>query len=91
MSDRYGEAVTLWNRGRSRSRQREPDDAAALVDLDAALALFESMEARPGLARVLRDRGQTLRALGRDGEADEADQSASALAKQLGLKDFSGD
>jgi len=91
MSDRYGEAVTLWNRGRSRSRQREPDYAAALVDLDAALALFESMEARPGLARVLRDRAQTLRALGRDGEATLADRSARALAKELGLKDFPGD
>ena len=88
MSDRYGEAVTLWNRGRSRSRQREPDYAAALVDLDAARALFESMEARPALARVLRDRAQTLRALGRQGEADEADRSARALAKELGLKDF---
>jgi tetratricopeptide (TPR) repeat protein len=91
MSDRYGEAVTLWNRGRSRSRQREPDYPAALVDLDAARALFESMEARPALARVLRDRAQPLRALGRKGEADEADESARALAKELGLRDFAGD
>lgn len=91
MGDRYGEAVTLWNRGRSRSRQREPDYAAALVDLDAAGALFESMEARPGLARVLRDRARTLRALGREGEADGADRSASALAEELGLTDFAGD
>ena len=88
MSDRYGEAVTLWNRGRSRLRQREPDYPAALVDLDAARALYESMEARPALARVLRDRAQTLRALGREGEAEEADRSAQALAKELGLKDF---
>jgi hypothetical protein len=49
------------------------------------------MEARPALARVLRDRAQTLRALGREGEADVADRSARALAKELGLKDFSGD
>jgi len=88
MSDRYGEAVTLWNRGRSRSRQREPDHAAALVDLDAARALFESMEARPAIARVLRDQSQTLRALGRITEAEEADRSARALAQELGLKDF---
>jgi hypothetical protein len=88
MSDRYGEAVTLWNRGRSRSRQREPDYAAALVDLDAAQALFESMEARPALARVLRDRALTLRALGREGDAEEADRAARALAQELGLKDF---
>lgn len=88
MSDRYGEAVTLWNRGRSRSRQRDPDYATALVDLDAARALFELMEARPGLARVQRDRAQTLRALGRKDEADEADRSSRALAQELGLKDF---
>jgi hypothetical protein len=88
MSDRYGEAVTLWNRGRSRSRQREPDHAAALVDLDAAQALFEAMEARPALARVLRDRAQTLRALGREDEATLADRSSRALAEELGLRDF---
>jgi hypothetical protein len=90
MSDQYGEAVTLWNRGRSRARQPEPDHAAALVDLDAARALFESMEARPGLARVLRDRAQTLRALGHEEEADEANRSAHTLAQELGLLDFLG-
>lgn len=90
MSDQYGEAVTLWNRGRSRARQREPDYVAALIDLDAARALFESMEARPGLARVLRDRAQALRALGREAEADEADWSARTLAQELGLLDFAG-
>jgi tetratricopeptide (TPR) repeat protein len=88
MDDRYGEAITLWNRGRSRARQRVPDYAAALVDLEAAAALLESMEARPGLARVLRDRGRTLRALGREVEADEVDQSSRTLAKELGLMDF---
>jgi hypothetical protein len=32
-----------------------------------------------------------LRALHREGEAEEADRSARALAKELGLKDFPGD
>jgi tetratricopeptide (TPR) repeat protein len=91
MGDRYGEAVTLWNRGRTRTRQDEPDDVAALADLEAAGALFESMEARPALARVFRDRARTLRALGRDGEAALAERSARALAKELGLRDFSSD
>jgi hypothetical protein len=91
MSDRYGEAVTLWNRGRSRLRQREPDFATALVDLEAAGALFESMEARPALARVLRDRARTLRALGRESEAGEVDRSSATLATELGLRDFAGD
>ncbi|HEV2027429.1 MAG TPA: hypothetical protein VGS16_02725 [Candidatus Dormibacteraeota bacterium] len=90
MSDRYGEAVTLWNRGRSRVRQGEPDYAAALVDLEAAGAIFDSMEARPAVARVHRDRARALRALGREGEADEADRSARTLAQELGLLDFAG-
>jgi tetratricopeptide (TPR) repeat protein len=88
MGDRYGEAVTLWNRGRTRARQAEPDYATALVDLEAAGALFESMEARPALARVLRDRARALRALGRESEAGEVDRSSAALATELGLKDF---
>jgi len=91
MGDRYGEAVTLWNRGRTRTRQDEPDYVAALADLEAAGALFESMEARPALARVFRDRARTLRALGRDGEATLAERSANAMAKELGLRDFAGD
>jgi hypothetical protein len=91
MGDRYGEALTLWNRGRTRTRQAEPDYPAALADLEAAGALLESMEARPALARVSRDRARTLRALGREGEAEDADRSARALAKELGLRDFSSD
>ncbi len=91
MGDRYGEAMTLWNRGRTRTRQDEPDYAAALDDLEAAGALLESMEARPALARVIRDRARTLRALGRESEAGDASSSARALAEELGLTDFSGD
>jgi len=89
MGDRYGEAMTLWSRGRTHARQTGPDHAAALADLDAAGALFESMEARPSLARVQRDRARTLRALGRGAEADDADRQSRALAKELGLRDFS--
>ena len=91
MGDRYGEAVTLWNRGRTRTRQDEPDYVAALADLEAAGALFESMEARPALARVFRDRARTLRALGREGAAEEAGRSAHTMAQELGLRDFDGD
>ena len=89
MGDRYGEAMTLWSRGRTHARQTEPDQVAALADLDAASALFESMEARPSFARVQRDRARTLRGLGRGAEADDADRRSRALAKELGLKDFS--
>ena len=88
MRDRYVEAMTLWQRARARSRATPPDHAAALADLEAATALFEEMEARPSLARSLRDRAQTLRALGHAADADAEEQRARAIATELGLTDF---
>jgi hypothetical protein len=87
--DRFGEAVTLWGRARTHLRRERPDWKAALVDLDKALALFELMEARPSVARVLRDRGVVLRAQGRAALADAAEQRAREIGAELGLKDFS--
>jgi tetratricopeptide (TPR) repeat protein len=87
--DRFGEAVTLWGRARTHVRQSTPDWAAALRDLDAAVVLFDAMEARPSLARTLRDRAQVLREVGRGGEADDADRRSREIAGQIGLKDFS--
>ena len=89
MDDRYGEAQTRWARGRTRMRQVEPDYAAGLGDLDAALALFDTMEARPASARVHRDRAQALRALGRTEDAAAEERRSRELAADLGLKDFS--
>jgi tetratricopeptide (TPR) repeat protein len=87
-SDRFGEAVTLWGRARTYIRQSPPDWPAALGDLDRALALFEAMEARPSVARAMRDRAQVLTAVGRGGEADEAERRSREIASQIGLKDF---
>jgi len=87
--DRYGEAMTLWARARTHARQSTPDWTAALSDLDAALALLEPMEARPSVARALRDRAEVLRGVGRGGEADAAEQRSREIGKELGLKDFS--
>jgi tetratricopeptide (TPR) repeat protein len=87
--DRFGEAVTLWGRARTHLRRETPDRNAALADLDKALALFELMEARPSVARVLRDRGEVLRALGRAAEADAAQQRSRDIATELTLRDFS--
>jgi len=88
MGDRYGEAMTLWNRGRTHARQTPPDFSAAITDLDATTTLMEAMGARPALARVLRDRAQTLRLLGRADDADLAERHSLELARELGLKDF---
>jgi len=87
MQDRYGEARVLWARGRSYARQETPEWNAALADLDQATKLFESMEARPSVARALLDRSQALRGLGRASEAAEAEDQALQLGRQLGLKD----
>jgi tetratricopeptide (TPR) repeat protein len=86
--DRFGEAVTLWGRGRTHARQSPPDWTAALGDLDAAVGLFEAMEARPSLARALRDRALVLRAVGRGGDGDEAERRSHEIAGEIGLKDF---
>ena len=87
MNDRFGEAQTLWGRGRTLARQARPDWEAALADLHRAVELFEAMEARPSLARALHDRAQALRALGRAEEAADSERRSGELARELGLKD----
>ena len=88
MSDRWGEALTLWGRARTHAREATPDWTAVLADVDKAVELFASMEARPSVARTLRDRALALRALGRTDEAAAADRESEDLARELGLKDF---
>jgi tetratricopeptide (TPR) repeat protein len=87
--DRFGEAVTLWGRARTHARLATPDWLAALRDIDRAIGLFEKMEARPSIARTLRDRSAVLRAMGRTAEAEDAERRSRAIASELGLKDFS--
>lgn len=82
--DRYGEAITLWQRANA----SPGDHAAALADLDAATTLFEEMAARPSVARTLRDRAKVLRAMRRTADADANDERSRAIAHELGLKDF---
>jgi hypothetical protein len=88
MHDRGGEALTLWQRARTRAQSTPPDYAAALADIDAAIRLGEEMEVRPSLARALRLRAHILRATGRAAEADAVDERSKAIAAELGLKDF---
>ncbi|HKW58824.1 MAG TPA: hypothetical protein VJR46_03630 [Candidatus Dormibacteraeota bacterium] len=88
MRDRFGEAQTLWGRGRTRARLADPDWPAAFADLDRAVRLFEAMEARPSLARALHDRAGALRALGRAEKADADERRSDDLGRQLGLRDI---
>jgi len=90
MHDRYGEAQTLWGRGRSSAREQDADPSAALQDLDRAVELFEAMEAQPALARSLADRANVLRRLGRESDAADDDHRSGAIGRQLGLLDFVG-
>ena len=86
--DRYGEATTLWQRAGARANVDPPDHASALADIERAVQLFEEMEARPSVARALRDQARILRALGRTADADTVDARSKTLAAELGLKDF---
>ena len=88
MHDQGGEALTLWQRARTRAFATPPDYETALADIDAATKIMEEMEARPSLARALRLRAQILRATGRAADADAADERSKAIAAELGLKDF---
>jgi tetratricopeptide (TPR) repeat protein len=86
--DHVEEAMIRWTRGRTYMRAAPPDHAAAIADLDAAVVLFETMEARPTIARVERDRADVLAALGRTQEAEAARRRANELARAMGLVDF---
>ena len=88
MNDRYGEAITVWQRAHARAGGEPADHAGALEDLDVAVRLFEAMEALPSLARALRDRARILRALGRTDEAATSDRRSTEIALALGLRDF---
>ena len=88
IGDRLHEATIRWTRARVAARREPPDHRAALEDLDAARALFEAMEAQPALARVLRDRAESLRPLGRAEEAARSAEEAERIAAALGLTDF---
>lgn len=87
MSDRYGEAQTVWGRGRSTARQSTPDWTAALADIDRAVELFTTMDAKPSLARALNDRAEARRALGLAAEAADDERRALELGRSLGLHD----
>ncbi len=87
MNDRWGEAQTLRGRARSLANQPAPDWRALLEDLDRAERLLEAMEARPSIARVLREKAEVLRHLERIDEPDAADSRARSLARELDLKD----
>jgi hypothetical protein len=57
-----------------------------LVDFTDAAGQYEAMGARPYQARVLRDWGNALRALGRGEEGDSRLRESLELLDALGIK-----
>jgi tetratricopeptide (TPR) repeat protein len=84
--DRFSEAAIIWKRAQFETRCDSPDVDAMLADFAAAVAAFEVMEAKPFVARTLRDWGEELRKLGRGAETDEKLRRALALFDEMGIK-----
>ncbi|MEV5503629.1 tetratricopeptide repeat protein [Nonomuraea fuscirosea] len=74
MDHRDGEATALSNLGAALGRQGESEES--LRHLEQALAIFRSTGHRYGEASVPNGIGETLRAMGRDGEAAAAPPGA---------------
>ncbi|MDQ4058543.1 MAG: hypothetical protein M3124_05415, partial [Actinomycetota bacterium] len=62
MGDRLSEGEILRQRAIVRARSSTPDWPAIRKDFEAAIDIFERIEARPYVARGLRDFGITLQA-----------------------------
>ena len=86
MGDRWGETNIIWRRAETEAVKQQADRAQMLSDYEAAASAFESMGARPSLARVLRDWGNPLKRLGRTDDANEKLQRALALFDEMAIK-----
>jgi class 3 adenylate cyclase/tetratricopeptide (TPR) repeat protein len=83
MGDRLSEGEILRQRAIVRARLPQPDWVAVKGDFEAAIAIFEQIEARPYVARALRDYGITLQASGRIGEGHEKLRLALRLFQSM--------
>ncbi len=83
IGNRLGEAGILWKRAEASAKRG--DRGAALADFAASAAILEELGARPQLARVLRQWGETLRAAGPTAESDATLHRALALFEEMGI------
>jgi tetratricopeptide (TPR) repeat protein len=88
--DVVGEAEILRHRATLLASGPRPDWDAVFADLDAAVEVFQRIEARPALARTLDEYGMALQAAGRDDEAIEVLRRAAALAEELTIEPLEG-
>jgi tetratricopeptide (TPR) repeat protein len=83
--NRVGEAGILWKRAQAAAKRGETTQALTWFAESAAIA--EELGARPQLARVLRDWGETLHAAGRTSEGSETLRRALTLFVDMGIVD----
>ena len=83
--DRWGEANVIWKRANVEARRPAGNEQQMLEDYSAAAGAFEHMGARPFIARVSRDWGEALLALGRRDEAAEKLKRAATILRELGI------
>jgi class 3 adenylate cyclase/tetratricopeptide (TPR) repeat protein len=88
--DAVGEAEILHHRATLLAGAPSPDWDGVFANLDAALEVFERIEALPSVARTLDDYGMALQAAGRDDESIAVLRRAAGLAEQLAIQPVAG-
>lgn len=86
IDDEWGVAHVIWKRADTAGKLAEGDKEQMLADYEAAAAAFAEMGARPFHARVQRDWGNALHALGRTKEGDAKLRAALAILRDLGIE-----
>jgi tetratricopeptide (TPR) repeat protein len=84
--DRFSEAAIIWKRAEYEAKREHPDADKMTADFASAVDLFEVMEAKPYVARTLRDWGEALRNIDRRAEGDEKLTGAVDLFDAMGIK-----
>jgi tetratricopeptide (TPR) repeat protein len=88
VDDLWGEATIIWKRAETESVKSADarDQAQMLADFATAERRFADMGARPFVARIDRDRGHALLAIGKVDEGRQQLRAARDLMVELGIK-----
>jgi len=84
--DQFSEAAIIEKRAQYEARRPDGNRKAMLADFEAAADAFVKMDAKPFIARTLRDWGEALRSIDRGAEADGKLRQALALFEEMGIK-----
>jgi tetratricopeptide (TPR) repeat protein len=85
LSDGWAVANIIWRRAETEVAKPDADRAQMFSDYATAAAQFEEMDARPVLARVLRDWGKALQSAGNQDDGREKLNRAQTLFEEMGL------